>query len=97
MPSNIARFGYVSADRNGRGTFWARISDQASSRKRTRPGSWTAVIGSSPCSVGPVEREPAVGLERGPDLLRPFRDLVRRHADAHERLGIDVVARWAGL
>ncbi len=58
MPSNIARFGYVSADRNARGMFWLRTSDQATSRKRSRPGSWTAVIGSSPCSVGPLSAKP---------------------------------------
>ena len=58
MPSNIARLGYVSADRNGRGIAWRRSSDQATSRNRTRPGSWTAVIGASPCSVGAVSAKP---------------------------------------
>ena len=44
----------------------------------------------------PGQFEPAIGLESGPDLLRPFRDLIRRHADAHVRLGIDVVREVGG-
>ena len=36
----------------------ARSSDQATSRNRTRPGSWTAVIGASPCSVGATVEKP---------------------------------------
>ena len=49
------------AERPGR-----RSSDQATSRKRTRPGSWTAVIGASPCSVGPTSEKPpsASSVER---------------------------------
>ena len=69
----------------------ARSSDQATSRNRTRPGSWTAVIGASPCSVGRDGREPAVGLERGPDPLGALGDLVGGDRHAHERLDRDVV------
>jgi len=40
-----------------------------------------------------LEREAAVGLERRPDPLRPFGDLVRGDRETHRRLGDDVVGQ----
>ena len=91
MPSNIRNVGYVSARRLGRSMPCARAVDHASSTKRRSPGSWTARIGSVPCSVGPSQRKSAVCLERRPDPLGAFGHLVGRDDAAHHGLGHDIV------
>ena len=52
-------------------------SSQAVSRNRSRPGSWTAVIGLGAVLRGRDELEPAVGDQRRADDLGPLGDLVR--------------------
>ena len=73
-----------------------RSSDQATSRKRTRPGSWTAVIGASPCSVGPTIGKP-------PSASRAARIRSARSATSLAGTGIPMNVstvmswpRWAG-
>ena len=70
----------------------ARICGQASSRNRTRPGSWTAVIGSSPCSVGPTISNPPSAARAA--WIRSARSTTSFAGIdlAHVRLGHDVVA-----
>ncbi len=96
IPSNMARFGYVSADRNGRSIDCARSSDQATSRNRTSPGSWTAVIGPSPWAVGACIGKP-------PSAASADRILSARSATSLAGTGMPMnvsivmsCARWAG-
>ena len=92
IPSNIEWFGYVSATGTAAGCAWRRTSDQATSRKRRSPGSWTAVIGASPCSVGPMSAKPPSASRAARMRLGTLGDLVGRHGHAHVRLVRDVVA-----
>ena len=77
MPSNIERFGYVSADRNGRSMPWRAdlgpgdLEEAHETRVVDGGDRRLAVLGRLD------EREPAVGDQRVADPLGPLGDLVR--------------------
>ncbi len=52
IPSNARNDAMVSGAMKSWVIPARRVSGQASRRNASSPGSWTAVIGSSPCSVG---------------------------------------------
>ncbi len=58
MPSYTKAEAMVSGARKSSVIPAATVSSHASRRKASRPGSWTAVIGASPCSVGATSSNP---------------------------------------